>query len=80
MTIHAYSVCYKNTVLKPNSHFTSTWALLRMFLKHTVPIPLEKGKERLKLSTCTRYSMIGNWAMQHLTEAACKAYYKMQTL
>lgn len=36
----------------------------------------KKAKERLKLSTHNRYSMAGNRALQHFTEAEWKPYYK----
>lgn len=36
----------------------------------------KKPKEGLKPSTHNRYSMAGNWPLQHFTEAQWKPYYK----
>lgn len=34
------------------------------------------AKEGLKPLTCNRYSIAGNWALQHFTETEWKPYYK----
>lgn len=66
MTIYAYSVHFKNTVSKPILNSTGTqWQYI-----------YKKAKEGLKPSTHNRYTMAGNWALQHFTEAEWKPYCK----